>query len=85
MNAEEVLQLIQAVVPDAQIELQGADCSFSAVVVSPQFSGMKMLARQQLTLSAFEQVLRTGELHALSLKTWTPEEAHAQQQPVTLQ
>lgn len=82
MKAEDVLQLIKSVVPDAQVQLQGADCSFSAVVVSPQFVGMKILARQQLALSAFEAVLRSGELHAISLKTWTPDEAVAQLQPV---
>ncbi len=85
MKAEEIVQLVHSVLPDAQVLPQGADCNFSIAVISPAFEGMKLLARQQLVLAAFESVLRTGELHALSVKTWTPAEAAEQQQPVQLQ
>jgi acid stress-induced BolA-like protein IbaG/YrbA len=46
---------------------------FEAVVVSVEFAGKSRIQRQQLVYKTLG-VRMTGEIHALSMKTFTPEE-----------
>lgn len=45
---------------------------FEAVVVSPQFAGKNMVQQHQLVYKALGERMRE-EIHALSLRTYTPE------------
>lgn len=80
MQTEQVIARISDALPGAEITVDGADCSFSVVVLSPEFAGMPVVRRQQKVLAAFNQELQTGELHALSVKAHTPEEWKSFQQ-----
>jgi acid stress-induced BolA-like protein IbaG/YrbA len=46
---------------------------FEAVVVSAAFAGKSRIQRQQLVYQTLGSRM-TGEIHALSMKTFTPEE-----------
>lgn len=46
---------------------------FEAVVVSNEFAGKNRIQRQQLVYRSLGERM-TGEIHALSMKTYTPEE-----------
>jgi acid stress-induced BolA-like protein IbaG/YrbA len=46
---------------------------FEAVVVSAEFAGKSRIQRQQLVYKTLGERM-TGEIHALSMKTFTPEE-----------
>jgi acid stress-induced BolA-like protein IbaG/YrbA len=46
---------------------------FEAVVVSDEFAGKSRIQRQQLVYQTLGSRM-TGEIHALSMKTFTPEE-----------
>ena len=74
MEQAEVITKIQQSVSDAQVLVEGADCSFSVVVISPQFEGQLPVKRQQAVLASFSELLATGELHALTVKAHTPSE-----------
>ena len=81
MEREQVIALIREVVPNAsEIAVDGADCDFSALVLSEEFDGVSQVKRQQQILARFSDVLATGELHALSVKAHTPSEWQAKQQ-----
>lgn len=55
------------------IKVLGDDCThFEAVIVSPAFVGKSMVQQHQLVYSALGDRMRT-EIHALSMKTLTPE------------
>ncbi|MBC7787058.1 MAG: BolA/IbaG family iron-sulfur metabolism protein [Methylophilaceae bacterium] len=55
------------------IKVLGDDCThFEAVIVSPQFIGKGMVAQHQLVYAALGDRMR-AEIHALSMKTHTPE------------
>jgi stress-induced morphogen len=43
-------------------------------VVSAAFTGKSLVQQHQLVYAALKEKLATGELHALALKTWTPEQ-----------
>ena len=85
MTPEDVAERIRRALPDAQIELAGADCHFEALVVSEQLAGHSQLARQRLLLALFTQELSSGVLHALSIRAKTPAELEPNSTLVNLQ
>lgn len=67
--------MIESVITDATIIINGDDgVHFDAIVISAQFEQLNKVKRQQLVYSALQDVIRSGELHALALKTFTPQE-----------
>ncbi len=79
MDASEVSGRIERALPGAAVDVDGADCNFTVSVISAAFAGLQPVKRQQLVLDAFSDVLKTGELHALTVKTLTPQEWEAKQ------
>lgn len=75
MKPEEIVERIQAAYPDARIEPDGADCSFSVTVISRAFAGLSPIQRQRPLLALFRDDIASGRLHALSVIAKTPEEA----------
>lgn len=62
---------------DAVVEVEdttGTNDHFAARVVSSKFVGLSMVRAHQLVYAPLKDVLATGELHALALKTFTPEQ-----------
>jgi acid stress-induced BolA-like protein IbaG/YrbA len=55
------------------LEVQGDGQHFTAVIVSPAFAGKRPIQRHQLVYAALGDRMRE-EIHALSMKTLTPEE-----------
>ena len=75
MNADDIRKLIQQGLPDARVEVQGEDgVHFEARVVSVAFAGKLPLARHRMVYATLGERMG-GEIHALALKTLTPEEA----------
>jgi acid stress-induced BolA-like protein IbaG/YrbA len=58
------------------LEVEGDGQHFTAVIVSPAFAGKRPIARHQLVYAALGDRMRE-EIHALSMKTLTPEEYKA--------
>lgn len=80
MQAQEIEARIQQALPDADMEVSGEDCSFTLAIISADFEGLNLMQRQQKILSLFEAELKSGQLHALTIKAWTPEQYAARQQ-----
>ena len=74
MDSSEIESKILEIVPEAEIEVAGADCDFSVTIVSEAFAGLSIMKRQQLILGGFSELLTSGVLHALSIKAYTLEE-----------
>ena len=75
MQPEAIRELIQAALPDAQVQVLGEDgVHFEALIVSEAFRGKLPLARHRMVYAALGERMG-GEIHALSLRTLTPEEA----------
>jgi acid stress-induced BolA-like protein IbaG/YrbA len=74
MNAEQLQSLIAAGLPCEHIEVSGDGRHWSAVIVSPAFEGKRAIARHQLVYATLGQRMHTDEVHALSMKTYTPAE-----------
>lgn len=74
-DSSTVQHLIQQGMPDAHVEVHGPDgVHFEALVISPAFAGKLPLARHRMVYATLGERMG-GEIHALSLRTLTPEEA----------
>lgn len=58
------------------VEVIGDGQHFQALVVSPEFAGRSRVQRHQLVYAALGERMRE-EIHALSMRTLTPEEWRA--------
>jgi stress-induced morphogen len=78
MNPEEVAELIEAGIEDAEATVSRArgshdDDHLAAVVVSESFEGVPLVQQHQMVYDAVGEHMTT-DVHALELKTYTPEE-----------
>jgi len=64
---------IRAGLDCTHVEVRGDGAHFEAVVVSAAFAGASRVRRHQLVYAALGERMRE-EIHALSMKTLTPEE-----------
>ncbi len=68
--------MIQAGLPGAEVhaqDLTGGGDHYQATVISSAFAGKNLVQQHQLVYAAVNQIMATEELHALALKTYTPE------------
>lgn len=76
ISPDAIKQRILSALPGAEVEVRdttGTNDHFEAKVVAPQFSGKSMIQQHQLVYAPLQDWLKTGELHALSLKTFSPD------------
>lgn len=75
MNADAIRQLIETGLPGARADVNGEDgVHFEATVVCAAFVGKLPLARHRMVYATLGERMG-GEIHALQLRTLTPEEA----------
>ena len=74
MQANDIKNLIEAALPGAEVQVRGDDgVHFEAIVVSDNFVGKSLLQQHRLVYAALGGRMENEEIHALSLKTYTPE------------
>ena len=78
MTAEQLRALIAAGLPCNHLEVDGDGRHWNAVVVSEAFEGLRLIARHQKVYGTLGARMHTDEVHALSMKTYTPAEWAAQ-------
>lgn len=80
MQAHDLQALIQAGLTCEHIAVDGDGRHWSAVIVSPEFEGKRLIQRHQRVYATLGQRMHTDEVHALSMKTYTPAEWQAASQ-----
>ena len=76
ISPQQVEEMIKAQMPDAQIQVQdltGGGDHYQVSVVSSQFADKGLVQQHQLVYAALKQAMSTEAIHALALKTYTPE------------
>lgn len=75
MQIECIRQLILTALPDCEVTIHSDDnVHFDATIISELFEDLSLVKRQQLVYGAISKELKSGEIHAFSMKTLTPEE-----------
>lgn len=75
----EVEALIGATYPQSAIYIEGEGCNLTISVVSEQFADLPMVKQHQGVMASLSEALASGRLHAVTLKTFTPQQWQAQQ------
>ena len=73
MDPQLIKQWIEQGLECDHVEVQGDGRHFEAIVVSAQFSGKPKVRQHQMVYAALGDKMRE-DIHALSMKTLTPEE-----------
>ncbi len=76
INLDQVETMIRAKLPDARVtvnDLTGGGDHLEAIVVSSEFEGRTLVKQHQLVYGALSEALASEAIHALALKTYTPE------------
>lgn len=78
MDTRTIQTLIEQGLPGASVQVHSADnVHFEAIVVAADFAGKLPLARHRMVYATLGESMG-GAIHALALKTLTPQEATAQ-------
>ena len=78
MTAEELKAIIAAGLPCEHLSLEGDGRHWFATIVSAEFEGQRAIKRHQKVYATLGAKMHTDEVHALSMKTYTPAEWAAQ-------
>ena len=74
MTSEELQTIISTGLPCEHIELSGDGQHWYATIVSSSFEGQRLIQRHQKVYATLGGRIQTNEVHALSMKTFTPAE-----------
>ena len=81
MHAENIKNLIESGLQNATVIVSGEDGRhFSAIVITPEFADKNRIQKQQLVYKTLGNHIADGTIHAISLKTFTPQEWEQHQQ-----
>lgn len=78
MTADEIKNMIAAHLRCDYITLEGDGRHWYATIVSPEFEGQRAIQRHQRVYATLGNKMKTDEVHALSMKVFTPTEWAAQ-------
>lgn len=73
---EQIHQYIADNLPCEHLEVRGDGAHFEALIVSTEFEGKRLIARHQRVYAALGDRMK-AEIHALSMRTLTPDEYKA--------
>ncbi len=79
MTAEQIQHLISTGLACDYINLEGDGRHWYATIVSAEFEGKRLIGRHQQVYATLGSKMATDEVHALSMKTYTPAEWAAAQ------
>ena len=75
MSPQEMKERLEKTYPEAKVEvfdLTGGEDHYEVYVQSTTFAGLSRIQQHQSVMAAFAAELKSGEVHALSIKTATP-------------
>jgi len=77
MAPYEVKTMLEKALPDSMVEVQdmtGGGDHFQVFVISPSFEGKGLVDQHQMVYGALKEAMGSERIHALALKTFTPEQ-----------
>lgn len=77
MTPNQLKQRLETLGPGTHVEvtdLTGTEDHYQAVIVSPAFEGLSMILQHRKVFSLVQAEVDSEEIHALTLKTFTPQQ-----------
>jgi stress-induced morphogen len=75
MTPDQLKAKLETLAPSTQadvMDLTGTMDHYQAVIVSPAFEGKMMIEQHRMVMKLMAAEIDTGEVHALTLKTFSP-------------
>jgi len=73
LTKNDIKIMLETGLPGATVIVNGDDgVHFDAIVISEEFVDLSRVKQQQRVYQIVDEHIRTGALHALALKTYTP-------------
>lgn len=72
MEASQVRALVEAGLDDCHVDVQGGGGRFEVTAVGEVFAGLTPVKRQRLVYATLSEVIASGEVHAVTIRTFTP-------------
>jgi len=66
---EVIKEKIEKGIPGAKVQVNGDGYKYEASVISKEFEGLNTMKQHQMVYACVNELITSGELHALSLKT----------------
>ncbi len=74
MDANQIKALLEASIDQAEVEVTIDGSHINLVVISPAFAGVRPVKKQQMVYAVLNEAIVSGAIHAVHMKTYTPEE-----------
>ena len=74
MRMDYFSDLVEKSIAGSDAEITGDGSKFEARVVSDSFEGMSTLARHKRVYAVLDEHIRSGAIHALTIRAFTPGE-----------
>lgn len=74
MDAQTVKTLVSEVIEGAEVQVEGAGSNYDITVISPVFADMRPVKKQQTVYAALNGAIADGSIHAVNIRTYTPQE-----------
>ena len=69
--------MLQEKFTDSQVEVNASGNNFDILIVSEVFRGLSPVKKQQLVYAVLNPFIASGDIHAVNMKTLTPDEWQA--------
>jgi acid stress-induced BolA-like protein IbaG/YrbA len=74
MHPDDVKKLLLANLADCEVSVGGDGRHFDITVISSLFDGLRPVQRQQKVYAVLQDQISAGTIHAVNMKTLTPDE-----------
>jgi stress-induced morphogen len=77
MNVAQLKERLQTLSPETEadvVDMTGTQDHYQAVIISPAFAGKMMIEQHRMVFRLIQSEVDSGEVHAFTLKTYTPEQ-----------
>jgi acid stress-induced BolA-like protein IbaG/YrbA len=74
MDSAAVAALLNAHLEDCEVSVQGEGSHYEILVIGEVFAGLRPVAKQQLVYAALGDQIADGTIHAVNIRTFTPEQ-----------
>ncbi len=74
MQAQELQQHLQQQLPECEINVAAAGNKYQILLIGEVFAGLSPVKKQQLVYSHLNDLIADGSIHAVTMKTYTPQQ-----------
>ncbi len=74
MDAATVKALLQNHMPECEFHVQGEGANYDITAIGGVFEGLRPVKKQQLVYAALSDEIAEGSIHAVNIRTFTPEQ-----------